>query len=534
MKSHADIGADMLERHSEFKSIAPMVRAHHERWDGTGYPRGIAGNGIPLGARILAVADSYDTITEARVYRRTKMKPLEAVADISSRAGTWYDPAVVNALRSIHGLQPVRGSVEERRARGVGLLRMRRRFAWLLTGMTISAVGDPLTVVGSLVALYAASRSPLAVAAAYACRAAASVLTTTALANLSDRLPRQRVVVVADCVRGGLMLATPVLLWGWIWAILPILFVLGVAGAIAQPARQAAIKELVEASEVGGANALVQLGDMAAKIAGYPLAGIILVVTANNVSWLFAVDGVTFLVAAGLMLRVGSVGGGVGSVAARGGFIRAWSVGRARVHLVLATLAAFVLGMSLPTLIVYSYEIRPAGPRTYTLLEGCLAVGVVVGAWIVGRFRRIGAMGTAGTGLLVLGVCSVGFALAPVLPVAAVLLFLASVGNPIYLVGNQTAIMEAAEHSTVGTLMSVRYGLTQAAAILGSAVAGLVNASAGPRWTYALMGVAVCVLAVGALSASTARRMAERLEDDAGAKGVGGTSAEVEAVKASS
>ena len=75
MRSHPTIGADMIEKHSALKAVAPLVRHHHERWDGTGYPSGLKGDMIPFGARILAVADSFDTITGPRLYRQSRMTP---------------------------------------------------------------------------------------------------------------------------------------------------------------------------------------------------------------------------------------------------------------------------------------------------------------------------------------------------------------------------------------------------------------------------------------------------------------------------
>ena len=107
MRRHPDIGADMVAQHPALAEVAPLVRHHHERWDGTGYPAGLNGDVIPFGARILAAADSFDAITSARIYRTPVMTPIEAVEDISRRANHWYDPDVVNALREIHGLSPL-------------------------------------------------------------------------------------------------------------------------------------------------------------------------------------------------------------------------------------------------------------------------------------------------------------------------------------------------------------------------------------------------------------------------------------------
>ena len=98
MRRHPDIGADMIAQHSALAEVAPIVRHHHERWDGSGYPAGLKGDVIPFGARILAVADSFDTITGTRLYRPSLMTPIEGVEDISRRANQWYDPNVVDAL----------------------------------------------------------------------------------------------------------------------------------------------------------------------------------------------------------------------------------------------------------------------------------------------------------------------------------------------------------------------------------------------------------------------------------------------------
>jgi HD-GYP domain-containing protein (c-di-GMP phosphodiesterase class II) len=107
MRRHPDIGADLIAQHSALREVAPLVRHHHERWDGTGYPAGLKGNVIPFGARVLSVADAFDTMTGASVYRRSPMTPMDAVDDISRRANHWYDPSVVDALREIHSLEPL-------------------------------------------------------------------------------------------------------------------------------------------------------------------------------------------------------------------------------------------------------------------------------------------------------------------------------------------------------------------------------------------------------------------------------------------
>ena len=77
--------------------VADWVLHHHERWDGTGYPDGLRGEEIPLGARIIFVADAYDAMTSDRVYR-PRLTDEEATAELISCADTQFDPAIVTAF----------------------------------------------------------------------------------------------------------------------------------------------------------------------------------------------------------------------------------------------------------------------------------------------------------------------------------------------------------------------------------------------------------------------------------------------------
>ena len=97
MKLHADIGADILSLVRFPFPVEPIVRAHHESWDGSGYPRGIAGEAIPIGARILSVVDCFDALTSDRPYRRA-LSDDAAIAILRERRGTMYDARVVDAF----------------------------------------------------------------------------------------------------------------------------------------------------------------------------------------------------------------------------------------------------------------------------------------------------------------------------------------------------------------------------------------------------------------------------------------------------
>jgi len=97
MKIHPIVGAEILERVNFPYPVVPIVRAHHEKWDGTGYPNGLAGEAIPIGARILSAVDCFDALASDRQYR--KALPLhEAMAKVVADAGKSFDPRVVDIL----------------------------------------------------------------------------------------------------------------------------------------------------------------------------------------------------------------------------------------------------------------------------------------------------------------------------------------------------------------------------------------------------------------------------------------------------
>jgi len=507
MRRHPNVGADMIAKHSALASVAPMVRSHHERWNGSGYPAGLTGESIPLGARILAVADSFDTIISPRIYRLSAMTHEEAVDDITARSGTWYDPVVVKALRQLYHapvlLQEEAEAAPAFRQRGaMKLLWTRPRFARLLLGTTVSSLGDPLTTVAALILVYQASHDARAVAGTYIVKALATILIGGIAGSLPDRVPRLRLIFLLELARAAILLAggiltiaVPAVLQMWIWWILPALFLLAAINAVVQPARQAAIPELVEPRELGPANASLTAAGMIASAAGYALAGVLIWLT-TQISWLFVVDGVTFALAGLLILGLGDLGGGVRKAGLLSGVARTWAVNRARVHLVIAAFGAFFLTMSFPTLIALAFKRVPDnGAQAYTLLEVMLASGIVAGSILVGRMRNVGTMRTVAQGLAITGIVSIGVALSPWFWLIAVLLLIASLGNPIYQVGNVTALMEATDSSNRGAVLSSRFALTQLAMVIGTSTGGFISAVVGPEATYATLGVGLLGLA---------------------------------------
>jgi putative two-component system response regulator len=100
IKSHPEKGVEILKPLMQFASILPAILYHHERYDGTGYPAGLSGESIPLAARIIAVADTYDAILSDRPYRAAGTIE-KAVAELKTCAGTQFDPLVVDTFTAV-------------------------------------------------------------------------------------------------------------------------------------------------------------------------------------------------------------------------------------------------------------------------------------------------------------------------------------------------------------------------------------------------------------------------------------------------
>jgi len=100
---HPIIGSDLVLAISpELAPIAEAIRAHHERWDGSGYPDHLAGGDIPALGRIVAIADAYDSMTQARPYRARRLSAAHALEEIRKGAGRQFDPGLVPIFIGLH------------------------------------------------------------------------------------------------------------------------------------------------------------------------------------------------------------------------------------------------------------------------------------------------------------------------------------------------------------------------------------------------------------------------------------------------
>ncbi len=106
MKTHTTKGVTILEQVADLGPIIPIIRSHHERWDGSGYPDKLKGEAIPRLARIVAVADAFDAMTSDRPYRKG-LPVAAALAEIKKQSGRQFDPAVAAAFLNLHAASPL-------------------------------------------------------------------------------------------------------------------------------------------------------------------------------------------------------------------------------------------------------------------------------------------------------------------------------------------------------------------------------------------------------------------------------------------
>ncbi len=109
MDRHTVIGGEIVKQIRGYELTSAIIRGHHERWDGNGYPDKLSGEQIPIGARIIAVADAFDAMTSDRVYRKA-MSTDAALRELSLNSGTQFDPAVVAAFARALGRKPLHDS----------------------------------------------------------------------------------------------------------------------------------------------------------------------------------------------------------------------------------------------------------------------------------------------------------------------------------------------------------------------------------------------------------------------------------------
>ena len=506
IKTHPVEGAQILAEHPEQNGVAQIVMHHHERWDGKGYPDEIAGEGIPIGSRIVNACDAFDTITQARVFRPTVKTPAEAIAELRQLAGTWYDPAVITALEKIvsdrWGVHIASSTPPPAAPKYSDVLNV-RPFRRLWLGQGVSYFGDMMNTTGLAIMLFVLTKSASVVALGLIAKALPTVAFGLMAGPVVDRFNRQRVMISADIVRAVLTVTIPFLAMNWLPGVFIAVALVATASTFFNPAKQALIPNLVPPKLLVKANGLVVSSERAMELLGYSVAGII----AGAISWapLFLIDAATYLFSAVTLLGVPDL---LRSAAGRplrimqdivegGRFILRSPILRSTMSL--TAMGAFFGGLTVPTLIVLAYGPLHAGPSGYGVLEAVIGGGAIVGAISVPQLIR-----GSRAGLLILaGVGGVGLfyaltGLSGSLAFAITFLFCCGVASTVYLIPLISLTQRDSPDYVRGRVMSTRFLIAQAGLLGGMAVAGPLNDRLGAPLVFVTAGVLlVCAAVVG-------------------------------------
>jgi len=506
IKTHPVEGAQILAEHPEQREVSEILRHHHERWDGAGYPDGLKEEDIPIGSRIVNACDAFDTITQARVFRPTVKTPEEAIRELHGLAGTWYDPKVIAALEKIvaerwgvhleTSAAPTERSVAFREVLAI------RPFRLLWIGQAVSYFGDMMNTTGLAIMLFLVTHSPSVVALGLIAKAAPTVLFGLIAGALVDRFNRQRVMILTDIIRAVLTVTIPFLALTWLPGVFIVVFLVATASTLFNPAKQAILPNLVPADFLVKANSLISSSEKTMELLGYSLAGLVAAIA----SWqpLFIADAATFIVSAITLLGVADRS----RIQARSvrllddikeGSRWVLSNRTLRSTMALAFVATIFGSLTFPILVVMSYGALGGGAFGYGVLEAAIGAGAIVGALVApGVMHRWPAgvlilAGVAGTGLA--GALT-GFSRS--VPTGAVFLFLSGVANTIYYVSLISVTQAEAPDRVRGRVMSTRFVLVQLGLLAGMGLSGPLTDRLGAPLVFVAAGfLLVCAAAVG-------------------------------------
>jgi len=510
MKSHAQEGWEVLKEQEILMRAAEIVWSHHENFDGSGYPRGIAGRAIPVGGRIARVIDSYDCITNVRDYREWVKGPFEALADIESLRGTWYDPEVVDAfvevLRErdsrVASLTPT--TFEDQPASLLQSLRYPPLLKlWAAVGL--SNFGDMLTTVGLALAAYGATHSTLALGLVVAVRALPNLLFGLAAGQVVDQYDRKTVMVSMDVIRMVLVGLLPVLIHAPLMVILAVAFLLSTATVLFNPARAAALPDLVPARLLSGANSALAFAERGSEILGF--AGAAGILTFGGLSLVFTIDAATFAASAVLLITIGFP---MMVMSTRQGpalrriktqvedGLRQITASPVLSSIFIFTFLMVASGSALlPLMVPLAVEHLHAGSGGFAVLEGAIAVGATAGALLTG------ALHTPRRGLLMIigafgmGAATIMAGLSPSLVLTAIFLAIGGLANMVYFVPMVTAIQEHTEPQVRGRIFATRFAMVQVGVLLGAAYATIATSAILPKSAAGIAVVGSGVLMIG-------------------------------------
>jgi|GEM_PF-335899 len=515
IKQHTNIGADILSQHEEHRTASEFVRYHHENYDGSGYPYGLRGEDIPLGARIIRVCDSYDVITSPRPYKNETKDIQGALEELDTLKGKWYDPRVVETLKDIiiseHHLADQSGLKQQKRiARSSSLIS--KNFAVFLSSQSLTYFAETLITVAIAYLATSVYRSITAVTVLFASRYIGSIIVTPFTGLLIDRFSEKVAMALANAIR-----VIPCIFLGIIHPPITLaallIAILGIGTGIFQPARQSYIPHSVERTQLIVANSMTSFASQIAQTAGYLIGGFVAFVASDRLIFLL-IGGLftcTFLLTIRGIdwqqpgMKHKNACTGVRSYIA---FVRKnslikqsllWSFG-------VSIMAALLTPLLAPLLSNLVHSPHSAS-LYYGLLLAILSAGMLTGPLVVPFASKLIKVGLImALGALGMGLCMSLIALQSYVPVLATLLFFSGIANMMYYVTLSAVMQQEAPEEVRGTLLSFRFLMVQIGSGLSIFLAGPVSQLFGVNRTVQGAGILLTLLGIYALAARTLRK----------------------------
>lgn len=516
MKTHPVEGYDVLQEQEVLAPAASIVRAHHENFDGTGYPDALAGRAIPVGGRIARVVDSFDAMTQERAYRDTNKEPFEALSELSALAGRFYDPEVVDAFtevileRTPLLAAQILGPNASAKPPLTAPLR-HRNFAALWVGQGLSNFGDMLTTVGLALFAYGYSHQAWPVAAIFAARALPNLLFGLFAGDLADRYDRKLLMVAMDVLRALMVAAVPILIHSNFAALIAITFAVSTATVVFNPAKQATIPDILPPGLLQQGNSLTAISERLTEIAGFLAATFVL--GGQGLPVVFAIDALTFITSAGIILTLPfpdiirsheaisfktvrqNVAAGVRYI---GG------VAELRIIFIYSFFIVVMASALQPLIVPLALQhIKGGTQQAFPLLEMSIAVGAAAGALIGGVMRPRSRGNLMLIGTLGMGIATVFAGYLNQLPLTMIFLAAGGVANLVYFIPMITAIQEVTDRQFMGRVMAARFTLVQVGVLFGTVYAGLITALVPVGMAVVISG-AIIILVTFLSASSTA------------------------------
>jgi putative nucleotidyltransferase with HDIG domain len=504
VRTHVDAGVRIIKTIRGLTDIAPIVAASHERIDGSGYPKGLAGEEIPLAARITLAVDAYNAMTTDRTYRPAG-PPTTAVQELEAHAGTQFDPVVVAALRDAVGL--ARAPSSRTAPAWVALLR-RRAFTLLWAGQMVSCVGDTIFFVALTFWVLKLTGSATMVALTLIAATVGQGLMGLLAGALADRIDRRRVIIATDLCRAAVVAALPLLLPRSLPAGFLMLIFLNVGTVFFRTAVFALIPSLVPREDLATANALFQSTQRIAEILGGVLGGAIVV--ALGFQMVFYLDAATFIVSAvcvsmmPLVWRAGLNTSSSGKISTEinEGLRYIWHSPLHRVLGLLAVTGYLTLAFDA---LQSPMVIRTANldAVAYGVINSALAVGKLVAATALTALgKRLATVSFAVMMFLLTALATALFGTTVFYPALIAAAFLIGLGNVSTNIANATLSLGNVPSELAGRLMASRQVFIAATTLVGMLVFGRLADVAGPPVALIALGCTsgVSVMAVWILA----------------------------------